>query len=256
MLCLKQKIDVYTICWNEEKFLPYFLNYYANIVKVDAIYVYDNQSSDDSQKIISTFNNTTIVEYDTGGHINDDVYLKIKNEEWKKYSTDADWIIVVDIDEILYSPNGLRNTLEQLTNEEQDVIKMEGYQMYSLEFPDTITYNPLEVSTNGVRDVEFDKCSIFNPRTLDEIGYCPGCHKSIPKLKRKGKRVNICDYSGIRMFHYKFVFGEEFLKIRYMEYQKRLSDINKKFGWGKHYQKIKEMYEKYRQIGNDSCSVV
>ena len=47
------KVTLYTICYNEQEMLPYFLNHYSKMV--DKIVVYDNQSTDNSRKILESF---------------------------------------------------------------------------------------------------------------------------------------------------------------------------------------------------------
>ena len=47
------KITLYTICYNEQEMLPYFLNHYSKMV--DKIVVYDNQSTDNSRQILESF---------------------------------------------------------------------------------------------------------------------------------------------------------------------------------------------------------
>ena len=47
------KITLYTISHNEQLILPHLLNYYSTIV--DKIIVYDNESTDDTLKILSEY---------------------------------------------------------------------------------------------------------------------------------------------------------------------------------------------------------
>lgn len=257
------KIHVYTICWNENKFLHYFLNYYLNIVKVDHLFVYDNQSTDDSQSIINSYDNTTIIEYDTHNQIRDDVYLQIKNHEWKKYSRGigVDFVFVVDIDEILYHSDGLYNYLKsQLkTSEIPNIIIPHGYQMYSKTFPNTFTHNPLEISHVGKKDIDFNKPAIFNPDTISDINYIAGCHRCNPTFNSSAiKTLNIkSDDENVKLLHYKFVYGVDYLIERYKLYQSRLSSINKVHGWGKHYtQKINKIKEQYEHAGINCVNIV
>ena len=69
-------IEVYTICYNESKFINLFLNYYAQFAS--KIIIYDNYSTDDTCDKINRFNicPTEIIKYDTGNQIRDDIYLE------------------------------------------------------------------------------------------------------------------------------------------------------------------------------------
>jgi hypothetical protein len=257
------KIDVYTICWNEQQFLPYFLNYYANIVEANNIYVYDNQSTDESQKIIKSFKNTKLLIYNTGGQIRDDIYLQIKNNQWKVYSRGkADLVIIVDVDEIVYHPNGLRNILEEIwfnspsVETRPNLISPFGYQMYSKEFPETFTNNPLEISCFGKPDEEFNKMGIFNPNEIQEINYMAGCHRCGPISFENISVLKIFSNSGIKLLHYKYVVGVDYLIERYEQYKKRLSAVNKEKGWGKHYlSDIQQIKENYKEASFDLINI-
>lgn len=52
------RIHVYTICWNEERFLPYFLRHYGAFA--EEITVFDNGSDDNSVAIARAFPNTRV----------------------------------------------------------------------------------------------------------------------------------------------------------------------------------------------------
>ena len=249
--------------YNESKFLHYFLNYYLNIVHVNHIFVYDNQSTDMSQEIVKSYNNTTLIEYDTNNQIRDDVYLQIKNHEWKKYSRgkSVDFVFIVDIDEILYHPTtgGLRGYLQQLRDTMHssfDIIKPTGYQMYAPDFRETFTYDPLELSCVGKPDDDFSKLAIFNPDRIIDINYFAGCHKCDPISTRSSPVVTLFN-TGVKLLHYKYVYGVDYLIERYKLYQRRLSDINKVHGWGKHYlQKIEDIKIQYADAEKDVVSVI
>ena len=50
---LKPRISVYSICWNEAKLLPFFLNHYAKFAS--KITIYDNESNDGSVEVVKIF---------------------------------------------------------------------------------------------------------------------------------------------------------------------------------------------------------
>jgi len=47
------KIHAYIIAWNEEKILPFTLDYYSKFC--EKIYIYDNMSTDNSDKIYKKY---------------------------------------------------------------------------------------------------------------------------------------------------------------------------------------------------------
>ena len=147
------RIHLYVICWNEAKILPHFLKYYHSFC--EKIFVYDNFSSDCSPDIIAGFNNAETFNFFTNNEIRDDIYLKLKNEVWKKSRNKCDFVIVCDADEFIYHPD-LNNLFEFLKLNNITAVRCEGYNMIALNAPREdeellITYQ------EGVRSKNFDK---------------------------------------------------------------------------------------------------
>ena len=86
-------IDVFSLCYNEEIILPYFLNHYKKFVRNFTIY--DNMSTDNSVNIMNEYG-VNVIPYDTQGKMDESTYLNIKNTCCK--GSDADWVIVCDMD--------------------------------------------------------------------------------------------------------------------------------------------------------------
>ena len=93
-------IDVHSICWNEERMLPLFLSHYSGFAA--RIVVWDNYSDDASQDLVRACPRAELRLYDSGGRSSEDSFLEVKNQCWP--SSDADWVIVCDIDELVYHP--------------------------------------------------------------------------------------------------------------------------------------------------------
>ena len=235
----KPVIYLISICWNESLFLPYFLNYYSF---VDKIIIFDNFSSDNSVEIMKQYNNVEICYYNTNEKIRDDIYLEIKNHIWKNYKNQCDWMIIVDIDEILYHPIGLSNYIQSLNNDIA-ILQSTGFEMicpnFSLAQGDTI----FEKCKNGVPATQLNKCSIINTKLVKEINYLAGCHMCNPVFTGK-----LLKDTNFKLLHYKFIFPIEHLIYRYNLMSKRLSEENKKNSWGLHYNNISKMIVKYRNL--------
>ena len=103
-------IHGHILAWNEEKILPYTLDYYSKIC--EKIFIHDNMSSDSSDDIYSKYPKVTVLKWDSSNEINELNYTKIKSNAYKQYSRDADWVIVCDCDEFLYHKNLLGNLAE------------------------------------------------------------------------------------------------------------------------------------------------
>lgn len=221
------KIFVFAICYNEEALLPYFLRHYSSFA--DRIIVYDNYSTDRGPEICKANPITTVEKYSSGGQIRDDIYLQIKNNCWKH--ADADWVIVCDIDELVYHPN----IREVLATADVNLIEPELFNMYSLSFPTTSGQIYDEV-VMGIRGG--GKVNLFKPKDITEINYDPGCHVARPEgyVKHSGSL-------GIKTLHMKYLSLEYSIARKELSYS-RLSEINKRYGWGVHYYVTNEEMER------------
>lgn len=233
-------IHYYSICWNEEKILPYVLDYYSAIC--EKIVIMDNESDDDSTAIIRSYKNAEVRTYSTNGEIRDDIYLEIKNNIWKESRGKADWVIVCDVDEILYHPN-LIAKLDKLKERGITIIKPHGFDMYAEDYPKN---SLLEIKT-GIKDNRLlGKCILFNPNRIEEINYKTGCHKCYPTGDLKFYRED-----DIKLLHYKCL-NLGFLLGRFELLKNRLSLYNIENKFGKHYLAEEKLIKKkyFKNLSN------
>lgn len=243
------RIYVLTVCWNEEIFLPVFLSYYSF---ADKIIIFDNFSSDNSINIIKQFRNTEIVKYNTNEQIRDDIYIAIKNNMWKDFKNECDWIIIVDIDEIVFHPIGLKQYLLRLP-QNIALIKSNGFEMFfngNNSYTDNSNFDILGVYNKGVKNSKHCKFNIINTNLVSDINYLPGCHTAFPIYKGI-----IHNDPNLKMLHYKFIYPLKFLIYRYSLMAKRLSDYNKKNALGFHYSNIQNLVKKYNFLRKKSHNV-
>jgi len=253
----RPNIYVYTICWNEEAFLPYFLKYYSQFAT--KIILYDNQSTDRTLKICSDFHSDTcelqVITYNTYNQIRDDVYLEIKNEVWKHSRGKCDWCIVVDIDEIVYHPLGITTYLSNLPTNVA-LIQSVGYEMVSNTFfqnPDQPLVLPTEICKTGVASHMLNKTNIFRPNLVNGINYYGGCHICVPAYQ--GKYIEMKE-SPIKLLHFKFIYPLEWMIDRYKKMASRLSEQNVKHGWGLHYAEIQKLIQRYQQLFSKARQII
>jgi hypothetical protein len=233
-------IHYYSICWNEEKILPFVLDYYSSIC--EKMVIMDNESDDDSTAIIRSYKNTEVRTYSTNGEIRDDIYLEIKNNIWKESRGKADWVIVCDVDEILYHPN-LIAKLDELKEKGINIIKPHGFDMYAKDYPKN---SLLEIKT-GIKDNRLlGKCIIFNPNSVEEINYKTGCHKCYPTGNLKFYKED-----DIKLLHYKCL-NLDFLLGRFELLKNRLSHYNIENKFGKHYLAEEKLIKKkyFKNLSN------
>ena len=228
-------IHAHILAYNEEKILPFTLDYYSVIC--EQIFVYDNMSTDSSDEIYKRYPKVTVVKWDSNNEINDTNYIMIKNSCYKTNSVNVDWVIVCDCDEILYHPN-LINMLKYYQKIGVDVPRIDGHDMVSENFPEYDGKLITEiVKTGGETYKPMCKNIVFNPKKNINFGY--GAHKMF---------CDNCKYSDdaeLMLLHYKFL-GLDYVAKRYGMLEQRLSEFNKQNGLGSHYtQKNANEYMEY-----------
>jgi glycosyltransferase involved in cell wall biosynthesis len=211
------KIEVYSACWNEEIMMPHFLRHYSQFA--DAIYLYDNESTDSTLDIVAKYPIARIGTYRTGGEFRDDILIHLKNNVWK--DSKADYVIVADTDELLYHPN----IVEYLKKNSQfDVFRPIAYHMVAGRIPSPED-NLIATSRMGAISGKHSKMLIFKPTT--DIFYYPGAHKAVIK------RAEVSYKNELKILHYRYLTLAHRLK-RNKECDTR-NETNRSLGWSKHW---------------------
>ena len=243
---MSQRIHAFALCWNEERFLPYFLRHYSRFC--ERITIWDNESTDRSAEIASSVPGVSIVPLSTGGEVRDDVWVDFKNTCWQK-SRDADWVMVVDVDEIVYHRH-LTDYLADCTSRGVTLPWTTGYEMVAKCFP-TSSGQIYEEVVEGVRDDWYSKPAVFDPQAIDEINYVPGAHSCQPTGRVVEERS-----PDLKLLHYRFL-GLDYVVDRFEGRRRRQSAINTEKGWGTHFQKKpRELKRWYRDVAKRSHAVV
>lgn len=218
------KIALFIPTYNEAYTLDQILTYYrAN--GVTEIFVFDNGSTDETREI--AMRHGAIMFETKTKDLDDRNYLHIKNQTWKAYRDDFDFIICCDADEVLYHPDGL---VQALTNaiwrDQASIIHPQGWNVYSELAPDL--NDILKVST-GFPDPNFSKCVCFDPRRIEGMNYGWGAHSCNPTGDVK--------YSADQYYllHFRCLGGVQRMIDRHREYAERMSAFNQANGYGFHY---------------------
>lgn len=216
-------IEAFIIAWNREDSIALTINHYKKFCS--KITVYDNFSDDNTRDIAYSLG-CEVELFGREGVLDDSEYKRIKNNCWK--GSEADWVIVVDDDEILYHED-LSFILNQGRVNGVTLFKPQGFSIHSDQMP---VSDWLEIQT-GFTDNNYSKICVFNPSKVD-IGYEYGCHthmKDYPKGQiNYGK-------DKLWLLHYRSVGGVNRLLERWRQYEPRRqrSQINMKWGLGKQY---------------------
>ncbi|RZK76899.1 MAG: glycosyltransferase [Pedobacter sp.] len=244
------KIHVYTICWNEEKMLPFFIRHYQQFA--DKIIFFDNESTDNSRAIIESSDRCVYRSYSSGNEIRDDLYREVKNNAWKESRGEADFVIVVDADEMLYSKYNLRTYFKLLKLFGFTLIKPFGYDMVAEQVDWSTNKQITELVTIGQAFKPMCKPCVFNPNKIEEINYGFGAHSCRASGKIRSFRADWLTKHldmGLYLLHYKRM-GVDYITERHSHLKQRLSAFNKQKKLGFHYETsaddIRKEYEGYR----------
>ena len=155
------KVEVFIVAWNREDTIAMTVRHYQRFCQ--KVTLFDNFSDDKTREIAEAMG-AHIKLFGQVGVLNDQAYLDVKNNCWK--DSDADWVIVVDDDEILYDVDILKE-LQLATDSGATIIKPQGFGVFSNDMPQE---DWTEIMT-GVRDENYSKLCVFNPKQVKEIGY-------------------------------------------------------------------------------------
>lgn len=211
------KIDTFVACWNEEKDVNQYLDWYQPFV--DSVTVLDNHSTDRSVELAKE-RGCKIVEW--GSYEYDNLALTaVKEECWK--NSDADWVIVGDMDELLYHPD-LRKLLEST---EFTIIQSDGYIMISEKcIPwKEVKFGVKEAGKSAVGG----KTICFRPKSIVKMNWKPGCHSCFPDGD-----VRTLITSEVKLLHF-FLVGHKEFKEKWKRYRARECENDKILGLGCHY---------------------
>lgn len=231
-------VTIYTVTYNEELMIEFFINHYRKRFPGCEIVVFDNYSTDRTIEIAKK-NNCKIEYFDSNNQISERRYLEIKNHCWKNSKTD--WVIVCDCDELILINEPMLK-YESLNG--STIINSEGYDMINI----NKNVNLANIK-NGVRNKMCDKNILFNKEYIKEINYFPGCHNCEPTGNIKYSK------EPYRLLHYKWL-SEDYLIKRYKLFSSRLSEENKRLKLGLHYNKEEKEIKKIFKELKSRCSIV
>lgn len=208
-------IEAFVIVWNEIDIIQLTIDHYKQFC--DKITFFDNHSDDGTQEVILK-NGCELKTFGQKGVLNDKDYINIKNSCWKQ--SIADWVIVVDCDEIVHH-SAIKRVLQESTG---TIFKTIGFNIYSNDMPQN---SYLEI-TNGVYSENYSKLCVFSPKIKD-INYVYGAH-----VARPTGDIRYCK-DKLLVLHYRNIGGVRRIIDRHAQYRNRMSDFNKKWQLGIHY---------------------
>ena len=243
-------ITLYTLLYNEEHILPYFLKHYSQYV--NKIVVRNNQSTDNSIQILKNWKGCEIeiINFNTNNQYDERKLTDLRNNCWKDGSN-SDYVIICDMDEILYHPN----LIEYLKkNSNIDYFTPIGYDMVGNEIPTNHDKQIYDIINGGVLNSNYNKSILFKRNTIIDAGYSVGAHTS--RFRGFKDLSNISNNNDLKLLHYKWL-SVDYVINKHTHYSKRRSKDSIKNKWGTHYDHtVETIIKNYNYIKNKSITIV
>lgn len=211
--------------------LPFVAQYWQKFAS--SVVVYDNQSTDESQAFLKSFPFVEVREYDTNNRLDDFKLQELKNTCWKEARDSADWIVVSDMDECIWSEN-MKEVLARFKSKNVGVVIPYMCNLISRRIPKISSEKLLHQQVDRFYDDFWprdggpghglkQKVLIFDPKLVSEMNYEVGCYESSPKfITEEVKSVTTTD---ILCMHLHDVGLQRKLE-RYAQRSARMSNAN------------------------------
>lgn len=226
-------IYVIAVSFNEAAILPFFLDHYINFLGATKVILHDGGSTDGTAEIAARYPQVELV-LKPSEKLDDRDLMDIRNEEWKKYRDQCDWIVVCDVDEFLYHPD-IRSKLADFKRQGITLPMVEGFEMLSKEHPQYVPNHYIweNIQTGTPNPQYYNKNLIFDPKI--EINYLLGCHSCAPTGP-----VKRTDQFEFKNLHFRMLSHRHIVE-KSRRAAARLSDWNKQTSAGFHYRLNAEM---------------
>jgi hypothetical protein len=238
------KIHAYIVAWNEERILPFVLDYYSQFC--EKIYMCDNMSTDSSDEIYKKYEKVIVKKWQSPDKKYNQSYVdyELKSNIYKLSRGKADWVIVCDCDEFLYHEN-LLGKLKEYQEKGITMPRINGHDMFSEKFPEydgELITDKIKIGSE-VYDV-MCKNIIFNPKI--DVRFGLGSHSNT------SPNAIYSETPELKLLHYKYL-GKDYVKWRYGNLSQQLSDFNIKHRLGDHWNRppmkyMDEMKEKQYKV--------
>jgi len=225
-------VELYSFCYNEIDILPWSVDYWKEFA--DKAIVFDNGSTDGSVEFLSQFPWVEVRHFETDG-MDDEVVRYIKNNAWK--GSDADWVVVCDMDEHIYCPKGVRHILNEYTKASVGIVYPKWFVLSSDEVPQYNGELLHRVRPYWVPLQKEAKPMLFQPRLVKEMNFSAGQHFSSPELSGRCLTVN---GGSIYCLHSESRLSSEYYLERMRKSNERRSSLNIQMGYGTHYARSEE----------------
>jgi Glycosyl transferase family 2 len=173
-------------------------------------------------------------QFDCKKEFDDRLNRELKDREWM--SSDADWIVIGDCDELICFPAGVDASFSCYEQQNFAVIKPYGYEMHSDVFPTTDGQIFDNIKHASREDVFYAKPMCFSRKLVTKTEFSMGAH-ALKATLNDGKILNVDQrfpfaIPPAQMCHCHHIYPIDEITARYQGVRDRMSAINKQMKWG------------------------
>lgn len=249
------EVNLYTVFYNEHDIIPFVVQYWQQMRKdgIDLnVIAWNNLSTDDSVEMLSKYDWIRIEHFNTGGEMNDKVLALMRNSIWMEAKADkkVDFVIVCDMDEIMYSKHWLEE-LNEMKRQQRNIMANQWFCLIGDSVPKfdenqllhkQIKYAYKQRINHDPRYSNFGKFILFDPHKIDSMNYSVGSHICNPKPDMK-----LYYSKNVYTFHINKNFGIDYKYEQTHKQFKRLSQDNLNGGmcleYGNSFEQMKKEYD-------------
>jgi hypothetical protein len=236
------KVEVHVLRYGDDWIIPYVVRHYLSYAQK---LVFHDAGGGRSLEMEATDSRVTVLPWDCP-EVSDLRYAELRNSCWK--GTDADWVIVADLDEFIYFPEGAAQSLGAYTRMGAAVIRPHGFEMFSETYPTTEGQIYDEIKQGAPDDKWYAKPILFSPKLVSETRLGLGSHESDPILHDE-RRFHVGPKWPFAnppcwLLHFHHVGPKEDIAAKFDATHARMCEMNVKMHWGNLEPGIKHVTDK------------
>ena len=230
------KITIQTFAYNEEFLMPFFLKHYSFADRIHVIL--DADTNDNTEDILNNNPKVTVEKFKFPQMFNDGIKVRENNRVAQELGQDTDWLIIVDVDEFVFSAKGedIRAFLGRQTG---NVVVSRMWQVYR-------NKKDIDLDVDSKIPPVYQRC-YGDPNRSKGVnkGYCKPIVLKMPlpftftvgQHKIHGDNLKFCEET-LDGTHWAMADPCFAVKRRVIDRKLRMSEANCRNKWSKHQRRI------------------
>jgi hypothetical protein len=226
-----QNVEVHVLRYADDWLVPYVVRHYMSYAQKLVIHDAGGGRSLDREARIP---GVVVAPWTDCPEVNEIKYSELRNSCWR--GSDADWVIVADLDELIYFPEGAEKSLGAYTQMGAAVIRPHGFEMFSETYPtgDGQIYDEIKMAAPD--DKWYAKPILFSPKLVSETRLGLGSHESDPVLHDQ-RRFHVGPLWPFAkppawLLHCHHIGPAEVIAAKFDATHARMCEMNLKMHWG------------------------